>query len=141
MAGEWNKDMLKDGLLPESRERLMKASIKQFTSSPVLIVVCLTMEDMHKYPDEKRRAAEYLMAVQSVAAAIQNMLLAAHAESLGACWFCAPLFCPQVVRENLEIPDNFHPQALITIGYPAERPKNPGRKSLESIAYQDTGAL
>jgi F420 biosynthesis protein FbiB-like protein len=137
MAGEWNKDLHQDGFLPEDRERLVKASAKQFTSAPILIVVCLTMNDMHKYPDEKRRAAEYVMAVQSVAAAIQNMLLAAHAEGLGACWFCAPLFCPEVVRETLEIPKNFQPQALIAMGYPAERPKTPRRKSLESIVYQD----
>lgn len=141
MAGEWSKNMLKDGFPPRERERLVKASVKQFTSAPIIFVVCLTMEDMHKYHDEKRRAAEYVMAVQSVAAAIQNMLLAAHAEGLGACWFCAPLFCPKVVRETLEIPDSFHPQALITMGYPAESPKTPGRKSLESIVYQTYGGV
>lgn len=99
MASEWNKDLRKDGILPEDRERLIKASIKQFTDPPILIVVCLTMDDMDKYSDKERQEAEYVMAVQSVAAAIQNMLLTAHAEGLGTCWFCAPLFCPELVRE------------------------------------------
>jgi F420 biosynthesis protein FbiB-like protein len=137
MTGEWNKDLQKDGTSPEDRERFIKASIKRFTDPPILFVVCLTMDNMDKYSDEKRQDAEYAMAVQSVAAAIQNVLLAAHAEGLGACWFGAPLFCPQVVRETLGIPKDIRPQALITLGYPAERPKAPPRKPLESIVYQD----
>ncbi len=60
------------------------------------------------------------MAVQSVALACQNLLLAAHAYGLGACWMCAPLFVPHVVRQVLELPAAWQPQALITLGYPAE---------------------
>ena len=97
MASEWNKDLHKDGTLPEECERLIKASIKRFTNPPILIVACLTMNGMDKYPDERRQEAEYVMAIQSVAAAIQNILLAAHAEGLGTCWFCAPLFCPEEI--------------------------------------------
>jgi F420 biosynthesis protein FbiB-like protein len=137
MAGEWNKDLRKDGILSEDRERFIKASIRQFTDPPILIVACLTMDDMDKYPDKERQEAEYVMAVQSVAAAIQNMLLTAHAEGLGACWFCAPLFCPGVVRKTLGIPKDIRPQALITLGYPAGRPKAPPRKPIESIVYQN----
>lgn len=137
MASEWNKDLRRDGTLPEDRGRCTKASIKQFTDPPILIVACLTMDDMDKYCDEERQEAEYTMAVQSVAAAIQNMLLAAHAKGLGACWFCAPLFCPEVVGETLGIPKNIRPQALITLGYKAERPRAPTRKPLKSIVYQN----
>lgn len=137
MASEWDKDLSRDGVAPEDRERLIKSSIEQFTKAPILIVVCLTMEDMDKYPDERRQEAEYVMAIQSVAAAIQNMLLAAHAEGLGACWFCAPLFCPEIVREVLEVSEGIKPQALITLGHPAERLEPPPRKPLESIVYQN----
>ncbi len=137
MASEWNKDLHKDGTLPEECERLIKASIKRFTNPPILIVACLTMNGMDKYPDERRQEAEYVMAIQSVAVAIQNILLAAHAEGLGTCWFCAPLFCPEVVRETLGIPKDIRPQVLITLGYPAERPKAPPRKPLESLVYQN----
>lgn len=137
MASEWERDLSDDGVAPEDRERLVKSSIEQFTQAPTLFVVCLTMEDMGKYPDERRQEAEHIMAVQSVAAAIQNMLLAAHAEGLGACWFCAPLFCPETVKEVLEAPKDIEPQALITLGYPAERPEPPPRKSLKSIVYQN----
>ncbi|MEM3641100.1 MAG: nitroreductase family protein [Candidatus Bathyarchaeia archaeon] len=135
MASEWNKDLIKNGFSPDERENLVRASVKTFTNSPALIVACLTMENMDKYPDKRRQNAEYLMGVQSVAAAIQNLLLAAHAEGLGACWFCAPLFCQHTVKEVLKLPENIEPQALITIGYPAETPKTPRRKPLKSILH------
>lgn len=96
-------------------------SYARITGAPVAVVLCLSMVDMDRYPDEKRSTNEYLMAVQSTAMAGQNLLLAAHAHGLGACWMCAPLFCPEVVRESLELPDDWQPQALITMGYPAEQ--------------------
>jgi nitroreductase len=51
------------------------------------------------------------------------MLLLAHAEGLAACWMCAPLFCPDIVRMALALPADWEPQALVTLGYPAA----PGR--------------
>lgn len=136
MADEWDKDLREDGLPPGDRERLTKASIEQFTQPPILILACLTMEEMDTYPDDRRREAEYVMAVQSVAASVQNLLLAAHAEGLGACWFCAPLFCPDRVREVLGAPQNVEPQALITLGCPAEKPEPPPRKPLKSVIHK-----
>jgi len=65
------------------------------------------------------------------------MLLAAHGEGLGSCWFCAPLFCQDVVRKTLKIPKHAYPQALITLGYPANKPNPPPRKPLEDIVDQD----
>jgi len=137
MAGRWDEDMSKNGISKERRESLIMASVKQFGSAPVVIIACLTMEDMDKYPDDQRKKIEYVMAVQSVATAIENILLAAHSEGLGSCWFCAPLFCPDVVRKTLKIPEHVDPQALITLGYPANKPNPPSRKPLEDIAYQD----
>ena len=58
----------------------------------------------------------------SVALAGQNLLLAAHAEGLGACWLCAPLFCPDVVRDTLGLPEDWQPQAFISLGWPDEVP-------------------
>jgi F420 biosynthesis protein FbiB-like protein len=137
MAGRWNKDMTKNGVPKELRESLIKTSVERFGSAPIVIVACLTMEDMDEYPDERRKKVEYIMAVQSVAAAIENMLLATHGEGLGSCWFCAPLFCQDVVRKILKIPRHVGPQALIILGYTAEKPNPPPRKALEEIVYQD----
>jgi F420 biosynthesis protein FbiB-like protein len=88
---------------------------------------------MDYYPDARRQAAERLMAVQSVAMAVQNLLLAAHAEGLGACWMCAPLFCPDAVRSALSLPEDWEPQALVTLGYPGGPGKVPVRRPLADL--------
>jgi coenzyme F420-0:L-glutamate ligase / coenzyme F420-1:gamma-L-glutamate ligase len=90
------------------------------------------MQDMDTYPDEKRSFNEKVMAIQSTAMAGQTLLLAAHAAGLGACWMCAPLFCPDVVRGVLALPDHWEPQGLITLGYPAET-RQRERKPVEEI--------
>src|SRR5262249_37372946 len=105
-------------------------SYSRITSAPVLIALCLSMSDMDVYPDPKRSQNEYLMSVQSVAMARQNLRLAAYDVGLGACWMCAPLFCPDVVSEALTLPEDWQPQALLTLGYPAET-REKTRKSLE----------
>jgi len=133
MADAWTADMAKDGVAVEAQKR--KASIERFTHAPALIVACLTMEDMKVYPDERRQRSERDLAMQSLGAAIQNMLLAAHAEGLGACWFSAPSFCKETVRKVLKIPEMVEPQALIALGYPAEKPRAPSRKPLQNYSY------
>ena len=95
-------------------------SYSRITEAPALILVCLSMADMDVYSDERRNAHEWTMAIQSTAMAAQNLLLAAHAQSLGACWMCAPLFVPNLVRDTLGLSADWHPQALITMGYPAQ---------------------
>ena len=137
MARRWDKDMSKDNVPPEKRDELVKTSIERFTRASIVIIACLTMEDMNKYSDKKRHKIEYIMAVQSLAAAIENMLLTAHAEGLSSCWFCAPLFCQDTVRKILNIPSYVEPQALITIGYSINKPNPPPRKPLEKIVHQD----
>jgi F420 biosynthesis protein FbiB-like protein len=78
------------------------------------------MADMDVYPDARRRAAEREMAAQAVAAAVQNLMLAATARGLASCWMCAPLFCPEVVRSVLDLAQDWEPQALITLGHAAD---------------------
>jgi coenzyme F420-0:L-glutamate ligase/coenzyme F420-1:gamma-L-glutamate ligase len=137
MANAWMADMIKDGTPAEVRENMVKASVEQFTRAPVLVVACLSMKDMIKYADESRQKCERDLAVQSLGAAIQNMLLVAHSKNLGACWFCAPIFCKDTVRKVLKIPEDVEPQALITIGYPAEKPNAPPRKPFQNYSYLD----
>jgi F420 biosynthesis protein FbiB-like protein len=82
------------------------------------------MLEMDTYPDKRRQQFEHQMAVQSTAMAAQNLLLAAHAEGLGACWLCAPLFCQDVVRATLDLPKDWETQGAVILGYPAsERSK------------------
>ncbi|MCA0453310.1 MAG: nitroreductase family protein [Chloroflexi bacterium] len=131
MGERLRRDLQADGVPAEVIEMDAGRSYSRITRSPVLVVLCLSMVDMDVYSDEKRSLNEYLMAVQSVAMAGQNILLAAHDVGLGACWMCAPLFCPDVVKATLNLPDDWQPQALLTIGYPAET-REKTRKLLEA---------
>jgi len=134
MGEAWLFDMLKDGVPKEEAEKIVKVeSLDRITKSPIVIIACLTMVDMHKYLDARRRKAEYLMATQSVAAYIQTLLLLAHHYGLGACWICAPLFCQKTVKEVLRLPEEFEPQSMIILGYADEKPQPTPRKSLSEI--------
>ena len=74
------------------------------------------------------------MAVQSTAMATQNLLLAAHAEGLAACWMCAPLFCPDVVRASpRRARRHWQPQGLITLGFAADGGRDRPRKPLAAF--------
>ncbi|MFN8596493.1 MAG: nitroreductase family protein [Anaerolineae bacterium] len=116
-------DRLRDGDPLDLIERDRARSRTRLISAPIVIVACLSMVDMDRYPDERRSALEETMAIQSVAASIQNLLLTAHELGLGACWMCAPLFAPDVVREALNLPNDWDAQAVITLGYPADTGK------------------
>lgn len=138
MGVAFRRDLENDGETAETIELVVKESIERFSTSPILILVCLSMDTMDVYSDERRQQAEFVMGVQSVAAAVQNILLAAHAEGLGACWFCAPLFCQGIVQETLKVPSEVYPQALVTLGESAESPLTPPRRRLEEIVVFDS---
>jgi F420 biosynthesis protein FbiB-like protein len=123
MGARLHTDRQRDGDDPELIRQDVARSSARINGAPVLVAVCLTLDDMDAYPDERRSRAEYLMAVQSTAMAAQNLLLMAHGEGLGACWMCAPLFCGEAVRVALGLPASWEPQGLILLGWAAE----PGR--------------
>jgi coenzyme F420-0:L-glutamate ligase/coenzyme F420-1:gamma-L-glutamate ligase len=137
MGERLRADRLADGDSPDIVEVDVSRSRARITAAPVVVLACLTMSDMDKYPDARRGDAERVMAIQGVAAAIQNALLAAHALGLGAGWMCAPLFAPSEACAALDLPDDWEPQALITLGYPAETAKPKEIKPLSSrVVYR-----
>jgi coenzyme F420-0:L-glutamate ligase / coenzyme F420-1:gamma-L-glutamate ligase len=126
-------DRQRDGDDPEAIRRDVERSYRRISGAPLVVVICLTVEEMDKYDDARRSEAEFLMAVQSVAMAAQNLLLAAYAEGLGACWLCAPLFCPDTVASTLELPRDWLPQGLLTLGFPLGPAKFKDRKPVSDI--------
>lgn len=133
MSSEFEADLADDGVSAEKITALVERGRERLLRPPVAIVLCLTMEDMDPYPDETRQQAERTMAAQSVALAGGHLLLAAHAEGLGACWNCAPLFAPEVVKEQLDLPSSWEPQGVIVLGHPAETGRDRSRKPLEDV--------
>ena len=133
MGETWRRNLQMDGQdsgvvnlrLDKSRQRILNA--------PVIILPCLYLEDLDRYPDERRQADETTMAIQSIGAAIQNMLLMAYDLGLDAGWMCAPLFCPEIVCDALNLDTRLIPQAMITVGYAAADPQRRERLPLSNL--------
>jgi coenzyme F420-0:L-glutamate ligase / coenzyme F420-1:gamma-L-glutamate ligase len=133
MGETWQRNLQMDGQdngvvnlrLDKSRQRILNA--------PVIILPCLYLEDLDRYPDERRQGDETTMAIQSIGAAIQNMLLMAYDLGLDAGWMCAPLFCPEIVCDALNLDTRLIPQAMITVGYAAADPQRRERLPLSSL--------
>lgn len=134
MGKRLRADRLRDGDDAAAVEADALRSYSRITGAPVVIVVSLTLEEMDAYPDDRRAEAERVMAIQSVAMAGYGLLLAAHAEGLGACWMCAPLFAPQGAQEALGLPPSWQPQGLILLGWPGENGRPRGRRPVDQIA-------
>ncbi len=139
MGEEWRANLEMDGQSPEVVEKRLQGSRRRLLDAPVLVLLCLYLEDLDVYPDADRQRGETTMAVQSLGAAAQNVLLTAYDLGLDAGWMCAPLFCPERVVESLGLDPKLIPHALLTLGYAeADPPKRRGRKPLdELVVYRD----
>lgn len=77
--------------------------------------------------DKRTKNTEYQDYIQSAAAAIQNILLSAHAHNLGACWIChLPL--KKKLRKLFKIEKYLEPIAYIIMGHPKNEPQQVKRK-------------
>jgi F420 biosynthesis protein FbiB-like protein len=133
MGMDYRESLLAQGMSNKEVEERAEARKERISSAPVIILLCLDTEDVRNFNDANRNDGDYLMGVQSVALAGGHLLLAAHAEGLGAVWICAPLFAPERVREALDLPPNWIPQGMISLGYPAEEPKEKAMKQLNEV--------
>lgn len=136
MGARLRSDLQADGLPAEVIEADVSRSRQRLTGAPALVLLCLSMQDMDVYPDDRRSQAEHIMAVQGTAMAGQNLLLAAHALGLAGCWMCAPLFCPDVVARELALPPDWQPQGLVTLGWPAVTRSRGRRPLAESVLWR-----
>jgi len=136
MGTEFLRDLLADGLSSEEAAVQVERSRSRILEAPLAVLLCLDESEMDNYPDERRQDAEYIMAVQGVAMAGQNLLLAAHAEGLGSVWMCAPLFVPEVVRKSLSLPGSWRPQGLVLLGYPGIGAPVRPRLSVEEVSVK-----
>ena len=58
------------------------------------------------------------MALLSLGAAVENLMLSAADAGLASCWVAAPIFCPEAARDALALPDEWLPHALVLVGHP-----------------------
>jgi len=116
MGVRWRADLEADGIEPARIDELVHASTERLAAAPAAIVGCLTWDGLDRYPDEARRRAEHGMALLSLGAAVENLMLAAADRGYASCWVAAPIFCPDAARDALALPDEWLPHALVLVG-------------------------
>lgn len=106
-------------IVRESDRKIFSNNILE--EAPVIIVVA--------YRNDIDNVTGYIHKdyVQSAAAAIENLLLAAHAKGLGACWVCD---IPESSRLQVHfaLPENYEVLAAVAIGYCDENPNTMAHK-------------
>jgi nitroreductase len=122
----------------DTRKKLAEACLQQLwmAKAPVHIIIC-------SEPDKAKRfygiRGERLYSIQNCAAAVQNMLLTAHSLGLGACWVGA--FDEDMIKRAVDVPDYARPQAVIPVGYPAEKIPTPMQYQLENLVFIEKWGL
>jgi coenzyme F420-0:L-glutamate ligase/coenzyme F420-1:gamma-L-glutamate ligase len=118
MSDSWRADLEAEGRTVHEIASLLEKSRLQVTDPPVVLLACITLDEARPWPDERRRAAERDMFVQSLGAALQNILLAAEERGLAGYLKGAPLFCADALKEALSLPEGWEPTFLVLLGRP-----------------------
>ena len=122
----------------DDKELIGQLSSQQPTNAPLLIAVCGDT-DKTTMPDGKGKLPDFW--IQDVSAATENLLLAAHAQGLGAVWtgvYPIPERTAEVARV-LQCPKNIIPLAVVRVGYPAESPAPKNKFREDNISYNKFG--
>ena len=118
MLAAWITDLRGDGFTGQQIARRVRRG-EPLRKAPLLIVPCLDAEAAHRYPDDRRNAAEREMFLVAIGAAVQNLLVALAVEGLGSCWVSSTMFCRPVVTKALGLPGGWEPMGAVGVGHPA----------------------
>jgi len=86
---------------------------------------------------DKESSYDYVKGCQAVGAALQNLLLACHAQGLGAVWIGEILKNKEKVREALGLPERLELMAVVAVGHPAHTKQSSHRRPLEELIVFD----
>jgi len=121
-------DMQTENAPTSEIESRASRSLRRIDEAPVIIMLCRDVTDVRVDTPE-----ETIMNIQSTALAGMNILLAAHAEGLGANWICWPLYATQATRIALDLPKTWEPQAMFIVGNADEEAAPKMVKSLAEL--------
>jgi nitroreductase len=116
---------------PELRSALSAAAYGQehVATAPVVVVVCADpARSGRRYGDRGQ-----LYSIQDAAAATVCLILAAFDSGLGSCWTGA--FDEMMVSEILDLPGRLVPTAIVSIGWPDERPAPPSERDMTEVVH------
>jgi dehydro coenzyme F420 reductase / coenzyme F420-0:L-glutamate ligase / coenzyme F420-1:gamma-L-glutamate ligase len=129
MAEARVRDLRADATPGEVIERRLAASDAVLERAPVLIVPAVRPDGVPGNPADRRAAATRETFLLSAGAALQNLMLALHAQGLASCWVPSALFCRDEARQALDLEDDWDPMGTVACGWPASTP--PPRPELD----------
>lgn len=117
-----------------TKARLTKHGSEFIKTAPVVIVVCGELEE----ESEENQKVSNPNWTADCAAATENLLLAAQAMGLGACWTaCYPYFSNQTdAKRVLRLPENVRPYSIVPVGYPAGESQAKDKWNPANIHYE-----
>lgn len=119
MADQWRADLTGDGKPADVIERRVGRG-RILYDAPEVVIPVLVPDGAHHYPDARRTAAEHTMFTVAVGAAVQALLVGLAVRGVGSCWIGSTIFAAELVRSELDLPDDWEPLGAIAIGYPTE---------------------
>ncbi len=119
MARRWRADLTGDGVPEATITRRLERSDEVLRAAPELLVPFVVLDGAHRYPDARRTVAERDLFVLSGGAALQNLQVVLAGHGLGAAWISSTVFCPQTVRDELDLPAGWEPLGMVAVGWPA----------------------
>jgi len=127
MADAWARDLRGDGTADQTVRRRLARSDALLGAAPVLALPFLSLANADDYPDPRRRVAERDMFVLATGAAIQNLLLALHAQGYASAWVSASLFCRPEAATAVGLPPDWLAMGVVAVGPPppGEPPPRP----------------
>ena len=124
----------------EQYKQIIKAATF-FVEAPAVIVVSTKqyrskIDAMLKESGLNEKDIDSLRArpdLQSVGAAIQNLLLAAWEKGYGTCWMCGPLIAASALEKILQVEKPWKLMALIPMGVPNQELKPKMVKKIDEV--------
>ncbi|MET0235425.1 MAG: coenzyme F420-0:L-glutamate ligase [Kibdelosporangium sp.] len=125
MRAAWISDLRAHDMPEGQIQRRIRRGDLLYGATEIIIPFLIRTGSQHTYPDARRNTFEDTMFTIASGAAVQGLLIALAAEGVGSCWVSSTIFCPEVVREVLDLGPEWEPLGSVAIGHPADGPLSP----------------
>ncbi len=101
-----------------------------FGNPAAMIIICRDLKRAYEVGGELGRD---ILSLMDISMAGQNIMLAAYNLGIGSC--AVRSFGISAVKRLYDLPEHINPELLVTLGYPEETPKPPGRRELGEVVH------